>query len=226
VPLAGVADWFVVEAMTEPSLGWAGLACFVVPRDEPGVQVAPHATTEAGALWGTLRLDNVRAPDAMRLADPAGRLGAVSRWARRSERLARITPWLSLLDALCVEVVAAIRARQLLGRRAAAFQTVRAALVELRLQLRLAALQHELALSTLSAAVDEDEADRRVAAAALLMGRAIREMPLAAEQLAGQELSELGARLVADARRVSSLDADEVLRAVIATGLFPEERER
>ena len=64
---AGIADYYVVFASTDPEKGNKGLSCFVVPADAPGLRYAgPHLLSAPHPL-GRLAFENCRVPAGNRL---------------------------------------------------------------------------------------------------------------------------------------------------------------
>lgn len=70
---AGIADFYVVLARTDPAAGKAGLSAFVVPGDTPGLSIGPREEKLGlrASITGGLRFDNCRVPNKNLL----GRLG-------------------------------------------------------------------------------------------------------------------------------------------------------
>lgn len=59
---AGIADWYVVFASTDPERGGRGISAFVVPADAPGLTFAGAQVMSAPHPLGKLRLEGCRVP--------------------------------------------------------------------------------------------------------------------------------------------------------------------
>ena len=68
---AGVARWYVVMAMTEPSAGTRGITAFLVSSEDEGVRPGPPENKMGlrSSLTAALYLENVRIPAARRLGE-------------------------------------------------------------------------------------------------------------------------------------------------------------
>jgi len=64
---AGIADFYVVFASTDPSAGNKGLSAFVVPADTPGFRFVRPLTLSAPHPLGDIAFDNARIPADARL---------------------------------------------------------------------------------------------------------------------------------------------------------------
>jgi acyl-CoA dehydrogenase len=64
---AGIADFYVVFASTDPSAGSKGLSAFVVPADTPGFRFVRALTLSAPHPLGDIAFDNARVPAGCRL---------------------------------------------------------------------------------------------------------------------------------------------------------------
>jgi acyl-CoA dehydrogenase len=64
---AGIADFYVVFASTDPSAGSKGLSAFVVPADTPGFRFVRALTLSAPHPLGDIAFDNARVPTGCRL---------------------------------------------------------------------------------------------------------------------------------------------------------------
>jgi acyl-CoA dehydrogenase len=64
---AGIADFYVVFASTDPSAGNKGLSAFVVPADNPGFRFVRALTLSAPHPLGDIAFDNARIPADSRL---------------------------------------------------------------------------------------------------------------------------------------------------------------
>jgi alkylation response protein AidB-like acyl-CoA dehydrogenase len=66
---APVADLFLIYAKTSPSGGFLGISAFLLPRDTPGLAIAPEhdKTGLKTSPWGTLILSDCRVPASSRV---------------------------------------------------------------------------------------------------------------------------------------------------------------
>lgn len=67
---AGVADFYVVFATTDPGAGTRGISCFVVPADADGLEFAGAQVMSAPHPLGEIRFDGCRVPAAAMLGAP------------------------------------------------------------------------------------------------------------------------------------------------------------
>lgn len=66
----GIAVTYVVFARTGEAPGARGLTAFLVPADTPGLHIAERIEVSAPHPLATLRFENMRIPDALRLGEP------------------------------------------------------------------------------------------------------------------------------------------------------------
>lgn len=66
---AGIADWYVTFASTEPERGSRGITAFVVPADTPGLRFAGAQVMSAPHPLGELAFEGCRVPAALRVGD-------------------------------------------------------------------------------------------------------------------------------------------------------------
>ena len=59
---AGIADFYVVFAATDPGAGTRGMSCFVVPADAPGLEFVGAQVMSAPHPLGEIRFDDCRVP--------------------------------------------------------------------------------------------------------------------------------------------------------------------
>jgi len=69
---AGIADWYVVYASTDPERGSRGISAFVVPADTPGLTFAGAQVMSAPHPLGKLRLRGCRVPGDHLLGEEGG----------------------------------------------------------------------------------------------------------------------------------------------------------
>ena len=66
---AGIADYYVVFASTDPEAGTWGISCFVVPADADGFEFAGSLVMSAPHPLGEVRFNDCRVPGEMMLGD-------------------------------------------------------------------------------------------------------------------------------------------------------------
>lgn len=66
---AGIADWYVTFASTEPERGSRGITAFVVPADTPGLRFAGAQVMSAPHPLGELAFEGCRVPAALRIGE-------------------------------------------------------------------------------------------------------------------------------------------------------------
>jgi acyl-CoA dehydrogenase len=66
---AGIADFYVVFASTDPEAGGRGISCFLVPADAPGFRFAGAQVLSAPHPLGEIALEECRVPAANRLGE-------------------------------------------------------------------------------------------------------------------------------------------------------------
>lgn len=66
---AGIADWYVTFASTDPERGSRGITAFVVPSDAPGLRFAGAQVLSAPHPLGEIVFEGCRIPDGHRLGD-------------------------------------------------------------------------------------------------------------------------------------------------------------
>lgn len=69
---AGIADFYVVFAATDPEAGSRGLSCFVVPADAPGLRFVGPLVMSAPHPLGEVAFDDCRVAVEARLGDEGG----------------------------------------------------------------------------------------------------------------------------------------------------------
>lgn len=66
---AGIADFYLAFATTDPAAGRRGIGCFVVPGDAPGLRFTRPLRLSAPHPLGEIELDGCRVPAAWRLGE-------------------------------------------------------------------------------------------------------------------------------------------------------------
>lgn len=66
---AGIADFYVVFASTDPAAGSKGISCFVVPADTPGLRFVQAQVLSAPHPLGEIAFEDCRVPAANRLGE-------------------------------------------------------------------------------------------------------------------------------------------------------------
>ncbi len=126
---AGIADFYVVFAATEPGGGTRGISCFVVPADAEGLAFAGALPMSVPHPLGEIRFDDCRVPVAAMLGEPG------TGFKTGMAALDRLRP--TVAAAACGmaaralhEAVAHARGRTQFGKPLGAFQVVREKLAE------------------------------------------------------------------------------------------------
>lgn len=202
-----IADLFVVSANLEGK----GPALFLIERDTPGLVIGERWQTVGlrTATIGELRLDGCElGPEALLGT------GAAPATIRRWQRVARLAPWIGLLDELVR--VAEARAR---GRS----QSVRATLADMRIRVELCRRTQLRAAWRLDRGGERQ--DRELAVASALVGDTLATLPHEAANVFasfGSDSSEDPIlRFARDAAVVTRLwEGPERARAAVAATLF------
>ncbi len=136
---AGVADFYVVFASTDPGVGTRGISCFVVPADAPGLEFVGAQVMSAPHPLGEIRLRGCRVPAGTLL----GEVGTGFRTGMAA--LDRLRP--TVAAAACGmagralwEAVEHARRRRQFGRRLGSFQLIQEKLAESATELTAARL--------------------------------------------------------------------------------------
>ncbi len=66
---AGIADFYVIFASTDPAAGNRGISAFLVPADTPGLDFAGAQVMSAPHPLGEIRMDGCRVPESARVGD-------------------------------------------------------------------------------------------------------------------------------------------------------------
>ena len=88
---AGIADYYVLFASTDPDQGARGLSCFVVDADRPGLRFVGPLVMSAPHPLGEIELVDCRVPAACRLGEEGDgfKIGMATWPLRTDERLVR-----------------------------------------------------------------------------------------------------------------------------------------
>ena len=126
---AGVADFYVVFAATDPDAGTRGISCFVVPADADGLEFAGAQVMSAPHPLGKLRFDGCFVPAEAMLGDEGG--GFKTGMAT----LDRLRPTVAagacgMAGRALWEAVRHARSREQFGRTLGSFQLVQQKLAE------------------------------------------------------------------------------------------------
>lgn len=126
---AGIADFYVVFAATEPGLGTRGLSCFVVPADADGLEFVGAQVMSAPHPLGEIRFDDCRVSRGALLGEPG------TGFKTGMAALDRLRP--TVAAAACGmagralwEAVEHARGRKQFGRALGSFQLIRQKLAE------------------------------------------------------------------------------------------------
>jgi alkylation response protein AidB-like acyl-CoA dehydrogenase len=133
---APVADLFLVYARTGDQAGPFGISGFLLPRNTPGLSVAPEPmkiglTT---APWGTLQLTDCFVPTSHRLGEE-GAGGAIFQDAMVWERICLFAAWVGAMERILARCIEHANQRRQFGRPLGAFQGVSHRLVDMKLRL-------------------------------------------------------------------------------------------
>jgi len=133
---APVADIFLVYAATEPGRGFFGVSAFIVPRDNPGLRVAPeHAKTGLKTSpWGTVYLDGCRVPASARVG-PEGSGAMLFSESMVWERGCLFAYYVGAMERSLERCVEHVRSRSQFGHRLGEFQSVSNRIVDMKLRL-------------------------------------------------------------------------------------------
>jgi alkylation response protein AidB-like acyl-CoA dehydrogenase len=223
----GVAAWFVVDAVTDPSRGKDGVSTFLVGRDAPGLRVGPRHETPGlrTAVISPVTLDGVEIPRDALLGEEGAAFARAARRGRSWERVAGYAIWLGLMRALVDQTVARSRESVHVGRPLAHSQAARATLADLRIRVELAERLHARAAWRLAGPDPTSvDAERDVAVASLFLARAVPWVIQEAARLqgeAGVERGHLAERSLRDVAVLAHLaEPLESSRSAIAGSLL------
>jgi alkylation response protein AidB-like acyl-CoA dehydrogenase len=133
---APIADLFLIYAVTGPGRGFFGISAFLVPRDTPGLTVAPEApkTGLRTSPWGTVYLEGCAVPASCLVA----REGSGAMLFAESmvwERACLFAYYIGAMDRTLARCIEHVRSRKQFGQRIGSFQSVANRLVDMKLRL-------------------------------------------------------------------------------------------
>jgi alkylation response protein AidB-like acyl-CoA dehydrogenase len=133
---APVADLFLIYAVTAPGKGFFGISAFLVPRETPGLRVAPeHAKTGLRTSpWGTIYLDGCRVP-ASALVAREGSGAMLFAESMVWERACLFAYYIGAMERTLERCVEHVRSRKQFGEALGSFQSVSNRLVDMKLRL-------------------------------------------------------------------------------------------
>jgi acyl-CoA dehydrogenase len=150
---AGIADFYVVFASTDPAAGGKGLSCFLVPADAPGLRFAGPQVLSAPHPLGDLAFEDCRIPE-------DHRVGAEGRgMALGLATLDRLRPTVGaaacgMAARALAEALRHVRGRRQFGRPLAEFQLVQEKLARMATDLTAARLLVYRAAAALDAGAE------------------------------------------------------------------------
>ena len=133
---APVAGLFLVLTRTAPGSGFAGLSAFLVPRDTPGLCVAPAMGKLGldGSPMSGLTLTRCEVPDDACLGGPGAGFAVLSH-TMTYERALILAPAVGVMAGALRNALEYARSRHQFGRPIGAFDAVRRRIVRMRLAL-------------------------------------------------------------------------------------------
>jgi acyl-CoA dehydrogenase len=202
---AGIADLYVVFALTDPVKGSKGISCFLVPADAPGLRFAGAQVMSAAHPLGAITFDDCRVPaDAL--------LGTEGRgYALGLAALDRLRP--TVAAAACgmaaralAEALAHVKQRHQFGAPLATFQLVQQKLARSATDLTAARLL------TYRAAYEKDHGQERITTEAAMAKSFATEM---AQRVVDDAVQLCGGRGV-----LAEHPVDRLYRAVRALRIY------
>jgi alkylation response protein AidB-like acyl-CoA dehydrogenase len=138
---APVADLFLLYAATSPERKFLGISAFLVPKDTPGLRVAPeHAKTGLRTSpWGTLYLEQCEVPESARVG-PEGCGAALFAESMIWERGCLFAYYVGAMAKSLERCVEHVQNRSQFGQRLSSFQSVSNRLVDMKLRLEVSRL--------------------------------------------------------------------------------------
>jgi L-prolyl-PCP dehydrogenase len=133
---APVADLFLLYASTDPARKVFGISAFLMPRDTPGLRVAPERpkTGLRSSPWGTIYLDGCRVPVSARVG-PEGAGAALFAESMVWERGCLFAYYVGAMERSLERCIEHVRTRQQFGHRLGSFQAVSNRIVDMKLRL-------------------------------------------------------------------------------------------
>jgi alkylation response protein AidB-like acyl-CoA dehydrogenase len=135
------ADLFLLYAATSPERKFLGISAFLVPKDTPGLRVAPeHAKTGLRTSpWGTLYLEQCEVPESARVG-PEGCGAALFAESMIWERGCLFAYYVGAMAKSLERCVEHVQNRSQFGQRLSSFQSVSNRLVDMKLRLEVSRL--------------------------------------------------------------------------------------
>ncbi|MXX72373.1 MAG: acyl-CoA dehydrogenase, partial [Gemmatimonadetes bacterium] len=202
---AGIADFYMVFASTDPGAGTPGISCFVVPADAPGLEFVGAQVMSAPHPLGEIRFRGCRVPAGALL----GEVGAGFRTGMAA--LDRLRP--TVAAAACGmagralwEAVQHARRRQQFGKPLGSFQLIQEKLAESATELTAGRLL------TYRAAWEKDRGAARITVEAAMAKAFSTE---AAQRIVDRSVQVLGGRGV-----LASHPVEHLYRSVRALRIY------
>jgi len=202
---AGIADFYVVFASTDPRAGSKGLSCFVVPADTPGLRFVGAQVLSAPHPLGELAFDECRVPSDHRVG-AEGRGMALGLATLDRLRATVGAAACGMAARALAEALSHARERRQFGRPLAEFQLVQEKLARMATDLTAARL-----LVYRAAAAADAGAERVTLEAAMAKAFATE----AAQRIVDDAVQVLGGRGV-----LASHPVDRLYRAVRALRIY------
>ncbi len=133
---APIADLFLIYASTNPERGFLGVSAFLIPRDTPGLRVAPEHTKTGlrTSPWGTVYLEECRVPVSARVG-PEGAGAMMFAESMVWERGCLFAYYVGAMDRVLERCVEHARTRTQFKQKIGAFQSVSNRIVDMKLRL-------------------------------------------------------------------------------------------
>jgi len=138
---AGVARWYVVMAMTDPTAGTRGITAFLVRDDDPGFQVGRNEEKMGlhGSRTASLFLENVRLPASRRLG-AEGEGFRIAMTTLDHSRIGIAAQSVGIARAAYEASVAHARVRETFGKKLFEHQAIAFQIADMKVQIDAAAL--------------------------------------------------------------------------------------
>ena len=133
---ATVADLFLIYAKTNPDRGFLGISGFLIPRNTPGLSVAPehHKTGLRTAPWGTIQFDACHV-DESALVGAEGSGAALFGESMIWERGCLFAYYVGAMERVLEQCIEHARTRRQFGHRIGEFQSISNRIVDMKLRL-------------------------------------------------------------------------------------------
>jgi alkylation response protein AidB-like acyl-CoA dehydrogenase len=138
---APIADLFLIYAVTAPGKKMFGISAFLIPKDTPGLRVAPERP-KAGlrtSPWGTLYFDGCRIPMSARVG-PEGSGAALFAESMIWERGCLFAYYVGAMQRSLEQCVAHARTRVQFGSRLGSFQSISNRIVDMKMRVEVGRL--------------------------------------------------------------------------------------